>query len=149
MRVASLENRFHRVRCYAVAAYMARMAAQRGGEVSERKRKRHYGFWIIHTKSYVSRLLYYRVVSKRTIFLVNFNIDDRDLRLSDVEKRKRTRSIWLSGTASVTSCTFIGSIILRRKRCKIDVASQTMNNASQNAMRYRLIRALNVNAQSG
>ena len=27
-------------------------------------------------------------------------------------------------------------------RCKIDVASQTMNNASQNAMRYRLIRAL-------
>ena len=26
--------------------------------------------------------------------------------------------------------------------CKIDVASQTMNNASQNAMRYRLICAL-------
>ena len=66
--------------------YMARMAAQWGGEVSERKIQRHYGFWIIHmdrTKSYNLCLHYYRVVSKWTIFLVN--IDDRDLRLSNVE----------------------------------------------------------------
>ena len=80
---------------------MARMAAQWGGEVSERKRKRQSGFWIIHTKLYVLRLHYYRVVLKLTFFLVN--IDDRDLRPRAMSK---TNSIWLSGAAPLTGCTF-------------------------------------------
>ena len=81
-------------------------------EVSERKRKLQSGFWIIHTKVYVSRLHYYRVVSKRTFFLVN--IDDRDLRPRAMSK---TNSICLSGTAPLTDCAFGRLIILHCKVC--------------------------------
>ena len=42
---------------------------------------------------------------------------------------------WLSGTAK-----FVLSLV--ELFCVANFASQTMNNASQNAMRYRLIRAL-------